>query len=712
MAPGPEGSAQAPLNDDVVSPAPGAAESRAKRARKRRSRPKPSEAVATATPAAPVVLPLPFPADATSTATRSADARAAVATRAASEASDEPADAPPQVEIAFDSRPTESVALVSGPSSPMRSEAMRQSRSITDAARPASRSEADGLDGRPSGSRAVPMRPAPLLARTPIPHRGLVDDGEANSPAGPSAAPAGRPGASPYLSPRMTAVFGGIFGLALVTSIIALLIQVVPPRDERAIAQSASSASAAPSASAPPVRLPKKRERTPLPSPWRISAIEKDASMTVVSGVMERMSFVDALTEKKIALPQIYRIMKAFDGVRKFDKSARKDRFTVAVDRAAKRVKAFEYEVSPSEIYQAREGDDGLLTGSKLDLKIASAEIDASFSVGSDLIASYKFAGLEDGLLGVLDEALSGHASTESFEEGAVVRAIVVEETALGLFSRYKQAVAVDYQPANPDAKRVRVYSFKGAQSRGYFDERGRQFGGGWRSPVPGAPVTSRFNPRRMHPVLHKIMPHQGTDYGAPTGAPIYAAFRGVVETAGPLGPCGNAVQILHANGVTTGYCHMSRFAAGLKAGDRVGTRQLIGYVGATGRATGPHLHFFAKRDGKFFDAQTLDLDGEHPVATEDRGAFLAAKAELDRRLDAIAQPEPPPEAPKAPPAPPEAATPTSSAAPRAAAPVATNVPLEDGGIHPGALREDDDEDDGEPLVPPATGTATPGKAP
>ena len=434
---------------------------------------------------------------------------------------------------------------------------------------------------------------------------------------------------------------------------------------------------------------------------------------------MDRRSFVDALADKNVPKAQAYRIMKAFEGLRKFDKSAKKDKFAVAMERSSKKVKAFEYEVSPSEIYQAREGNDGLLQGGKLDLKIADAEISAAFYVGSDVVASYQWAGLEDGILQTLDEALSGHASTESFEEGAIVRFIGIEETALGLFSRYKQMSAVEYRPADPAAKPVRVYAFKGEQSHGYFDDHGKQFGGGWQSPVPGAVVTSPFNPKRLHPVLHTVMPHTGTDYRAPTGTPIYSAYRGVDLTIGPLGPCGNAVQIDHPNGVTTGYCHMSRFAPGLKAGDHVGTHHLIGYAGATGRATGPHLHFFAKKDGKFFNAQTLDLDGEHTLPGVDRAAFLAAKSELDKRLEAIALPEPPPEAPK-PEAPPAgsgsaagpvavAGPPAAGGAPRAAAPVATNVPLEDGGIHPGALLEDPGDDDGEgdPLAPAAP-SATP----
>jgi murein DD-endopeptidase MepM/ murein hydrolase activator NlpD len=456
-----------------------------------------------------------------------------------------------------------------------------------------------------------------------------------------------KPPAEVHLSPRMTAIFGGIFGLATVTSLVALLIQGSAPRNDRAItAGTAGSASASvgaapsdgPRAEPPPV---KKRVRVSIPGPWRLAELEKEPGVTIERGTMDKRSLFEALGEK-VPKAEVYRILKSLDGIKTFDKSRKKDRFAVAM--AGKKVKAFEYEVSPSEIYQAREGADGLLTGAKLDMKLAQEEYAGSFYVGSDVAASYRAAGFEDGILAALDEALSGHMSTEGFEEGGTVRVLAVEETALGQFSRYKRILAMEYRPPDPAGKPVRVYGFDGQEAHGYWDDKGHQpNAGGWRMPCPGAPVTSHFNPKRMHPVLHTIMPHTGTDFGAPMGAPIYSAYKGVVESAGPLGPCGNAVVINHPGGITTGYCHMSRFG-NVKAGDHVGTHQLVGYVGKTGRATGPHLHFFAKKGGVFFDAMTLHLDGDRPVPVVDRGAFLAAKAELDKRLDAIALPDPPPE--------------------------------------------------------------------
>jgi murein DD-endopeptidase MepM/ murein hydrolase activator NlpD len=510
------------------------------------------------------------------------------------------------------------------------------------------------------------------------------------------------------LSPRMTAIFGGLFGLATMTSIIALLIQVVPPRDERAIVANAGLAhrlgvGASGGESDAPVPQPKKRERIALPGPWRLSELSKDPSVEIVSGTIGSKSFIDALAEKNVPKAQSYRIMKAFEEIRKFDKCGKKDRFHVAMERATKRVKAFEYEVSATDVIQAAEDQGGILAGKKLDMQVAEAEATGSFYVSKDLTASYKFGGFEDGVIALIDDALGGRISSEGFEEGSTVRIIAVEETALGLFSRYKRIVALEYRPADPAGKPIRIYAFHGQESRGYWDDKGKQpYSGGWQPPVPGAPVTSRFNPKRMHPVLKKIMPHNGTDFGAPMGTPVYSAFRGVVDWVGPLGPSGNLVTVTHPNGVQTGYAHLSRFAPGIKVGMKIGAHQLVGYIGSTGRSTGPHLHLSAKKNGQFFDAETLQFGGERVMPVMDRAAFLEVKAELDKRLDAIPLPEPPPEARR------KVASPaTSGSASAGASSAAANVPgaAPEPAAAPVEVYADDDEESGIPIPAPLLGS-------
>jgi hypothetical protein len=111
-------------------------------------------------------------------------------------------------------------------------------------------------------------------------------------------------------------------------------------------------------------------------------------------------------------------------------------------------------------------------------------------------------------------------------------------------------------------------------------------------------------------------------------------------------------VAIMHANGIESGYCHLHKITPGLKVGAKVGSHAVIGQVGSTGRSTGPHLHFWTKKDAKFFDSETLKIDGFRVIPVDERAAFAQRKLELDARLLAIVKPDPPPAEPTRPSAP------------------------------------------------------------
>jgi hypothetical protein len=145
-----------------------------------------------------------------------------------------------------------------------------------------------------------------------------------------------------------------------------------------------------------------------------------------------------------------------------------------------------------------------------------------------------------------------------------------------------------------------------------------------------------------MHPVLHRTMPHNGCDFGAPSGTPVYAAAHGIVDFVGNHGPSGNLVLVDHGAGTTTGYAHLSRFAPGIKPGDKVEARQLVGFVGSTGRSTAPHLHFSLKKNGAFVDPLTLKMDGERVLPPSEREGFEALRRQLDSLIDSIELPDRP----------------------------------------------------------------------
>ena len=154
------------------------------------------------------------------------------------------------------------------------------------------------------------------------------------------------------------------------------------------------------------------------------------------------------------------------------------------------------------------------------------------------------------------------------------------------------------------------------------------------RTPVDFARISSRFNPGRFHPVLNRIRAHKGVDYAAATGTPIKATGDGRVVSAGRKGGYGNAVVIQHGQKYSTLYGHMSRFASGITAGTHVTQGQIIGYVGMTGLATGPHLHYEFRVNGRHVDPLGVQLPVADPIPENERTAFLGMSQKLMARMD------------------------------------------------------------------------------
>ncbi len=158
----------------------------------------------------------------------------------------------------------------------------------------------------------------------------------------------------------------------------------------------------------------------------------------------------------------------------------------------------------------------------------------------------------------------------------------------------------------------------------GYYTPDGRSLRRSFlRAPLEFTRVSSGFNSARLHPILNLIRAHKGVDYAAPIGTPVRAAGDGRVLFAGIRGGYGNLVELGHSGGVTTVYGHLSRFASGLKVGQHVAQGSLIAYVGMTGLATGPHLHYEYRVNGVFQNPQTVRLPNATPIAPELLAGFL-----------------------------------------------------------------------------------------
>jgi murein DD-endopeptidase MepM/ murein hydrolase activator NlpD len=208
-----------------------------------------------------------------------------------------------------------------------------------------------------------------------------------------------------------------------------------------------------------------------------------------------------------------------------------------------------------------------------------------------------------------------------------------------GEFVRDGDILAAEFVNAGRTYRAVRYVSPDGRMD--YYTPDGRPVRKAFlRYPVDYGRISSGFNLKRRHPVLNRVRAHKGIDFAAPSGTPIKAAGSGRVVSRGRNGGYGNAVVLAHSNGVTTLYGHMSRFAKGLGVGDRVQQGEVIGYVGRTGLATGPHVHYEYRVNGVHKNPAKVTIAKADPIPANLMADFQAQTAPLLARLDVPSSPE------------------------------------------------------------------------
>ncbi len=193
-------------------------------------------------------------------------------------------------------------------------------------------------------------------------------------------------------------------------------------------------------------------------------------------------------------------------------------------------------------------------------------------------------------------------------------------ETEDGQFGKYGNIL---YASLNLSGIEIPIYRFKMSDGRvDYFQPNGRSIKKTlMKTPIDGARISSGFG-MRHHPVLGYNKMHKGMDFAASTGTPIYAAGDGVVEEAGRKGAYGNYIRIRHNSKLKTAYAHMHKFGKGMSAGKRVKQGDVIGYVGTTGRSTGPHLHYEVLVNGKQVNPASVDLPTGEELTGSDKKKF------------------------------------------------------------------------------------------
>lgn len=156
------------------------------------------------------------------------------------------------------------------------------------------------------------------------------------------------------------------------------------------------------------------------------------------------------------------------------------------------------------------------------------------------------------------------------------------------------------------------------------------------KAPLQYSRISSGFTYARKHPITRKVQPHTGVDYAAPTGTPVMTIGDGVVVEKGYKGAGGNTVKIKHNSVYTTAYLHLSKYASGLQVGQRVKQGDVIGYVGSTGRSTGPHLDFRVWKNGTPINPLTMDSPPAEPIKESNMAAFKSAREMYEAQIDTV----------------------------------------------------------------------------
>ncbi len=306
------------------------------------------------------------------------------------------------------------------------------------------------------------------------------------------------------------------------------------------------------------------------------------------------------------------------------------------------RIREFEYEIDAGRRLIARRSapDAGEFQTQLADIpkRVEQVIVEGEISrTTPSLIAALEAAGERLELSLALADIFGGEVDFNSdLQPGDRFRLTVERATREdGLFGGYGPILAAELNNAD---RRLRAVRFEvPGEKAGYYDEQGRSLKRFLlKSPLKFDPrVTSGFSRARRHPILNYTRAHNGVDYAAPAGAPVAAVAGGIVTAAGWSGGGGRTVKLRHSGGYESEYLHLSSIASGIRTGAHVGQGELIGRVGASGLATGPHLHYGLRRNGAYVNPvrEHLNMPPGEPVPTLHLAAF---SAERDRLVSAL----------------------------------------------------------------------------
>ena len=353
----------------------------------------------------------------------------------------------------------------------------------------------------------------------------------------------------------------------------------------------------------------------------------------VVNRRIERNQILaKALRDAGLDGTQTERIISALDGVFDFRRSRVGDQLRLVFRDGE--LDYFDYRQNAVDEWQVRRDGEKYVASKRVvevEKQVSRVELEVATSLYDAALASHEDPTIALALADVFAWDIDFYLDVR---KGDRVRCLVEKVLTRGRLLRYGEVMAAEYRGEAVGTKRVFRWQFPDG-SWSYFQEDGTSARKAFlKSPLKFAHVTSGFG-SRFHPVLQYVRAHQGVDYAAAVGTPVWSVADGTVTRAGNTGAGGNTVCVRHRNGFETCYLHLSGYAAGVKSGSRVAQKQLIGYSGNTGLTTGPHLHFAMRRNGTYVNPLNQKFPRNEPVPTNLLAQFREAVTPLATVLDA-----------------------------------------------------------------------------
>ena len=341
-------------------------------------------------------------------------------------------------------------------------------------------------------------------------------------------------------------------------------------------------------------------------------------------------TFDKILEEYLIEKSEIEQIKKELSKKINLNKLNINQKLSFTIDQTSSVIKEFVFQLSNTEkIYLTREKETN-----KFDQKILVTKLNKNIVYDESIILEslYKSASNQKIPAGIIVEFARIYGFQVDFQRDVRKRDSfqIMYEVFLDDKKNIIETGNILYANLKLSGEDNSLYYFDSKNSEGHYDKSGKSVRKAlMKTPINGARLSSSFGMRK-HPIDGFNKMHRGTDFAAPMGTPIMASGNGVIKKAGWCGGGGNCVVIKHNSTYQTVYAHMSKFAKGIRKGTRVKQGQTIGYVGSTGKSTGPHLHYEVIVNGKKINSQTLKLPSGKVLKGNERKIFETKRIKLD----------------------------------------------------------------------------------